>query len=282
MWICPSCQYENLDGYERCMKCDRKRPVNLRQPPPAPRPAPKAAAAKAASSAAAKTPPAPKAAPKAGGAANKLLAGLLILCGVLFLVFLFSVIQLIRARSGRLQAEVVTNAPAGSESVTVVTPAPTQGGLVIIPTTIPATPAPTENLIPPQASTAPISTAPVNTPAPAPGSGSGSAPVQRPGAATAANGDGYLLPMSASRYLTAEDLAGMSQKEVCLARNEIYARRGRIFQNQDIAAWFNAQSWYSGTVSAADFDESVFGLYESANIQLIQDYEQKTWGGSYY
>ena len=92
----------------------------------------------------------------------------------------------------------------------------------------------------------------------------------------------YLLPDSNTRYLTEADLSGLTHEELCFARNEIFARHGRIFQTPQIAAYFNSKSWYKGTVSAANFSESVFNAYERANISLISEYEQKYYGGSYY
>ena len=103
------------------------------------------------------------------------------------------------------------------------------------------------------------------------------APTPAPDPATS-----YLLPESASRYLTEADLKDLSHEELSLARNEIYARHGRIFKIQAIAAYFNTKTWYRGTVSAADFDYSVFNAYEEANITFISEYETKHFGGAYY
>ena len=50
----------------------------------------------------------------------------------------------------------------------------------------------------------------------------------------------YILPDSATRRLTQADVAGLTWEQCCLARNEIYARHGRIFQTKQIAAYFEA------------------------------------------
>lgn len=94
--------------------------------------------------------------------------------------------------------------------------------------------------------------------------------------------DYYILPNSNSAYLSESDLRGLSWEECCLARNEIFARHHRIFSTPEIAAYFESQSWYSGTVSPSRFSESVFNQYESSNLKLIQSYEDRVWGGSYY
>ena len=85
--------------------------------------------------------------------------------------------------------------------------------------------------------------------------------------------DGFLLPDSASRNLSKSDLASLNHEELNLALNEIFARHGRIFTDPSIKAYFNAQSWYHGTVSAEEFDINVLNEYELYNIDLISEYQ---------
>ena len=93
---------------------------------------------------------------------------------------------------------------------------------------------------------------------------------------------GYILPDSATRRLTQADVAGLTWEQCCLARNEIYARHGRIFQTPQIAAYFEAQSWYHGTVPGASFDNNMLSPIEHANADFLTSYENATWGHSYY
>lgn len=93
---------------------------------------------------------------------------------------------------------------------------------------------------------------------------------------------GYILPDSATRRLTQADVAGLTWEQCCLARNEIYARHGRIFQTPQIAAYFEAQSWYHGTVPGASFDSNTLSPIEHANADFLANYETATWGHSYY
>ena len=67
----------------------------------------------------------------------------------------------------------------------------------------------------------------------------------------------YICPNSNSRYLVKADLVGLSSWELLLARNEIFARHGRKFVDENIQAYFNSQSWYNGTVDPDDFDVTV-------------------------
>ena len=93
---------------------------------------------------------------------------------------------------------------------------------------------------------------------------------------------GYILPDSATRRLTQVDVADLTWEQCCLARNEIYARHGRIFQTKQIAAYFEAQSWYHGTVPGASFDNNMLSPIEHANADFLTSYENATWGHSYY
>lgn len=82
----------------------------------------------------------------------------------------------------------------------------------------------------------------------------------------------YFFHDSDSRYLTDQEVSVLSQEELRIAKNEIYARHGRIFTSDDLKEYFGAKSWYEGTVLPDQFDESVFNPVEKANIQLIQSY----------
>ncbi len=85
----------------------------------------------------------------------------------------------------------------------------------------------------------------------------------------------YLIPDSDSRYLDrAIDLSGFSQYELRLARNEIYARHGRKFNDPSLQSYFNGKGWYVPTTEADQFSESCLNAYEKANLVLIKDVEE--------
>ncbi len=89
---------------------------------------------------------------------------------------------------------------------------------------------------------------------------------------TADSGD-YIIPDSSSRYLSYDDIRGMSDHTLMLARNEIYARHGRIFNDEEIRTYFESKSWYYPTISPSDFSESMLSDVEKANIAFIKSYE---------
>lgn len=81
--------------------------------------------------------------------------------------------------------------------------------------------------------------------------------------------DEYMLPQSSSEFLTLDDISGMDKQQLQMAINEIYARHGRKFVLKEVQEYFDALSWYHGTVEAADFDVNVMNQYEGANINLM-------------
>ena len=88
----------------------------------------------------------------------------------------------------------------------------------------------------------------------------------------------YIIPNSDSTYLSEEDLEGLSEIELCLARNEIFARHGRIFTTEWIREYFLNTTWYVEMYSPEEFDNSIndfFNEYEHKNVEMILAYEEK-------
>ena len=83
----------------------------------------------------------------------------------------------------------------------------------------------------------------------------------------------YILPQSSERELTADDLEGLSARDLQLARNEIYARHGRRFVTDWIQEYFDSKSWYEPVYSADEFPDSLITSVENYNINLIKSYE---------
>ena len=90
----------------------------------------------------------------------------------------------------------------------------------------------------------------------------------------------YIIPYSDSRMLSDSDLQGITRSDLTLARNEIYARHGRMFKDDDIRAYFESQAWYAGIVPADQFSESVLSKTEKTNISTIKAYEDYLDGDS--
>lgn len=85
----------------------------------------------------------------------------------------------------------------------------------------------------------------------------------------------YIIPDSNSRYLTVSDLEDLTADELRIARNEIYARHGRKFDDEDLQAYFNSKSWYTGTIDPDDFTTALLNEYEFENAEFISEYEKE-------
>ena len=84
------------------------------------------------------------------------------------------------------------------------------------------------------------------------------------------NNGGFIFPNSDSSYLSNAQVSALSDNDLQLAINEIYARRGRIFKDASLNAYFNSQSWYESKYTAEEFEKNVkFNTYEQKNLQLL-------------
>jgi hypothetical protein len=110
-----------------------------------------------------------------------------------------------------------------------------------------------------------VPAAPVITPGPADAGGDAG-----PGRATVPAGSGYgvIIPGSSRRALTAADIAGLSDIELKLARNEIFARKGMRFKDPRLAAHFAQFDWYRPSS-----DSVALNAIEKANVALLRDAE---------
>ena len=82
----------------------------------------------------------------------------------------------------------------------------------------------------------------------------------------------YILADSNARYYSESEIEQLTDREVIFALNEIYARKGRMFTNDEIRSYFESKSWYKGTIPPEEFDadqESHFNEYELANLSLL-------------
>ena len=86
---------------------------------------------------------------------------------------------------------------------------------------------------------------------------------------------GYVLPDSDTHLYTPEELQGYSEWDLEIARNEIFARHGRGFNDSTLQAYFDAQDWYEQKYTPEEFDAmtGVLNETEIANIATIGEVE---------
>lgn len=84
----------------------------------------------------------------------------------------------------------------------------------------------------------------------------------------------HLSYTSVTRY-TPQDLSLLDSYGLKITRNEIFARHGRMFNDQELQEYFQRQQWYVPQVAANDFDTSCLNEVERYNVELISTYEQQ-------
>ena len=84
------------------------------------------------------------------------------------------------------------------------------------------------------------------------------------------DGNEYIFPNSSAAALQESDLLNLSAKQLRIAKNEIYARHGRLFADAELQSYFNGCSWYRGRIEPDEFEEGLLSEQEKANISMIQ------------
>lgn len=96
-------------------------------------------------------------------------------------------------------------------------------------------------------------------------------------------------PETATRLLRQEELWRYNQTDLSIARNEIFARHGRKYEDPFLNAVFSRKSWYQPTYSGEEFNaiqDSVLNNNEKKNLALLIQMEEerefrKRDGGGY-
>ena len=159
--------------------------------------------------------------------------------------------------------------------VPTATPTPSPVPTAITATELTPTPTPTPTPSPeptptpiPQPTATPI---PEPTATPIPEPTATPVPTKKPQSGST---DGMIMPDSSSRLLSESELEGRSAREIRLMVNEIYARNGYTFNNQEYAEYFSQFSWYHPSVPAGQFSEDMLNDIERQNINMISNYEK--------
>lgn len=89
----------------------------------------------------------------------------------------------------------------------------------------------------------------------------------------------YIFPDSDKKYLSEDEIRTKTVDEMLIGRNEIFARHGYIFTDENLKNHFESTSWYEGTIPAEQFNsDQVFNDFEKKNIELIKSVENEING----
>ncbi len=73
-----------------------------------------------------------------------------------------------------------------------------------------------------------------------------------------------------TELVTEETLGFLFAEDLRVLRNEIYARRGRVFKDANLQKYFESQAWYKPN---SDFKDEMLNEIESKNLALIREAE---------
>ena len=116
-------------------------------------------------------------------------------------------------------------------------------------------------------------------PTPTPAAASATTPAAA-SATTPAAVQQYIFPDADKRYLSESEVRNLTLQGMNYAKNEIYARHGRMFKSPELQQYFGSKSWYNGTISPESFSENIFNQYEKSNVLLISKIEKQIAGTS--
>jgi len=85
----------------------------------------------------------------------------------------------------------------------------------------------------------------------------------------------YEIPVSSILPLEEHHVINMTNNQLWIARNEIYARHGKIFQNEYLASYFGACSWYAPKEGKTEVSERELNEVEITNLELIVAAEEE-------
>jgi len=77
------------------------------------------------------------------------------------------------------------------------------------------------------------------------------------------------IPVSSIMPLEEHHVVNLTNNQLWIARNEIYARHGKVFQNEYLASYFGTCSWYEPKEGKAEVSERELNEVEVANLKLI-------------
>ena len=92
------------------------------------------------------------------------------------------------------------------------------------------------------------------------------------------NKKGFVLPKSNKKVYSEKKLKKLSSRKLAIARNEIFARHGYIFNNVSWKKYFKKKKWYSEKYDSNYFNNhsgEILNKYEKKNLKKIQKIEKE-------
>lgn len=82
--------------------------------------------------------------------------------------------------------------------------------------------------------------------------------------------EGIIFPNSSDELIDESDISILSDEELRYAINELYAKHGYIFKDDQLKAYYEKYEWYDPSVKPDDFSVDLFNDVEKENIEAMQ------------
>ena len=82
--------------------------------------------------------------------------------------------------------------------------------------------------------------------------------------------EGIIFPNSSDELIQKSDIEAFSDEELRYAINELYAKHGYIFKDDQLRAYYEKYDWYAPSVKPDDFSMNLFSDIEKENIEAMQ------------
>ena len=80
----------------------------------------------------------------------------------------------------------------------------------------------------------------------------------------------FIIAHSSDQKLSDPEIEHLSNAELVIAWNEIYARHGFIYNSKALSEWFDMQPWYRPVYKFGTFDYSLLSTTERSNVTLLR------------
>lgn len=81
--------------------------------------------------------------------------------------------------------------------------------------------------------------------------------------------NGFIFPDSDTALVEQWEIEALSDSDLTYAINEIYARHGYLFRNDELREYYEQFSWYAGEIPSAEFSVDCFNQIEQQNWNLL-------------
>ena len=82
--------------------------------------------------------------------------------------------------------------------------------------------------------------------------------------------EGIIFPDSSEKVIDSTEIESLSDEELRYAINELYAKHGYIFKDDELKAYYEKYDWYDPSVESDDFSMDILNDVEKENIEAMQ------------